>query len=71
MSEYPVRCRIIDVTGREVLPGVEGKTPDESRPHIGKEGLAEEIEEAGEIVRITLDDGTVLWGSECWWTPIC
>lgn len=68
--EYPVRCRIVDVTGEEVFPGLERRTPDESRPHIGKEGLAEWAEWADETVRITLDDGTVLRGSECWWEPI-
>ena len=36
-------------------------------PHIGKEGLAEEVDEN---VRITLDDGTILWGYDCWWEAI-
>ena len=64
---YPTRCRIIDVTGVEVFPGIKGRTPDESKPHIGKEGLAEEARGG---VRITLDDSTILWGCECWWEPI-
>ena len=64
--KYPVRCEILDVTGQEVFPGIEGRTPDESKPHIGKRGLAEEI---GYNVRITLDDGSILWGYECWWKP--
>ncbi len=63
-SEYPVRCRIVDVVGQEVLPGIEGNTPEESKPHIGKMGLAELV---GEDVRITLDGGAILWGYECWW----
>lgn len=69
---YPTRCRIIDVTGEEVFPGIERRTPDESKPHIGKQGVAEEVNfaETGELVRITLDDGALLWGSECWWEPI-
>ena len=66
-AEYPTRCRIVDVTGQEVLPGIEGRTPDESKPHIGKLGLAEEV---GDNVRITLDDGTIIWGYDCWWVPI-
>ncbi len=70
MIEYPIRCKIIDVVGEEVFPGVEGRTPDESKPHIGKMGLAEETGETGETVRITLDDGTIIYGSECWWEPI-
>lgn len=65
--EYPVRCKIIDVVGVEVLPGIEGLTPEVSKPHIGKEGLAEDT---GDNTRITLDDGTIIWGYECWWEPI-
>lgn len=65
--QYPTRCEIIDVTGVEVFPGLEGRTPKESKPHIGKKGLAEEVDEN---VRITLDDGTILWGYECWWVPL-
>jgi hypothetical protein len=44
------------------------RTPDKSKPHIGKQGLAYEID--GLNVRITLDDGTVLMGYECWWKPL-
>jgi len=65
--EYPTRCKIINVTGIDVFPGIEGRTPDESKPHIGKEGLAERV---GEGVRLTLDDGNVLAGYECWWEPM-
>lgn len=65
--KYPTRCKIIDVTGEEVFPGVEGNTPDVSKPHVGKEGLAEEHPNG---VKITLDDGSILMGYECWWTPI-
>lgn len=65
--KYPTRCEIIDVTGHEVLPGIEGMTPEESKPHIGKQGLAEEI---NGNVRITLDDGEVIFGYECWWKPV-
>ena len=65
--EYPTRCKILDLTGVEVFPGFTGRTPDESKPHVGKEGLAERV---GEGVRLTLDDGTILWGDECWWEPM-
>jgi len=65
--EYPTRCRIIDVTGIEVFPGKLGNTPDESKPHIGKEGLAERVDDG---VRVTLDDGTIIMGYSCWWEPI-
>ena len=65
--KYPVRCKIVDVTGIEVMPGMMGRTPDGSKPHVGKCGLAEEV---GDDVRITLDDGNILWGYECWWQHI-
>ena len=67
MIQYPTRCEIVDVTGVEVFPGLEGRTPDESKPHLGKEGLAEKV---GNMVRITLDDGSILQGCDCWWKPI-
>ena len=63
---YPTRCRIVDVAG-EKCHGIEIRTPEESRPHIGKEGIAA-LDGRGDI-RVTLDDGTVLRGSECWWEP--
>ena len=65
--EYPTRCRIIDVTGFEVFPGIIGNTPDESKSHIGKEGLAERAD--GEV-KVTLDDGNIIMGYNCWWEPI-
>lgn len=67
MITYPVRCRIVDVDGELFYPGLVKCTPEESVPHIGKEGLAEEV---GQDVRITLDDGIVLWGWQCWWVPL-
>lgn len=45
---YPTRARIIDVTGRPDL-----RTPEASRAHIGKEGLATMVEEV-----VTNDDGS-------------
>ena len=65
--KYPTRCKILDVTGVEVFPGILGRTPEESKPHIGKEGLAERV---GKDVQITLDDGTIIFGHECWWEPM-
>ena len=66
---YPTRCRIIDIAGEEILPGVFAQTPEASRPHVGKTGTATKLPGA-EGVRIVLDDGTVLWGHQCWWEPI-
>lgn len=66
--KYPTRCRIVDAAGTEILPGFVAKTPAASKPHIGKEGLAEEIDKS--YVRITLDDGGIIYGHECWWVPL-
>ena len=65
--KYPVRCRIMDVTGQEVFPGIIGNTPDISKSHIGKSGLAEKLDDGN--VRITLDDGGIIFGYDCWWEP--
>ena len=65
---YPVRCRIVDFSVSEFKPGIKRRVPKASRPHINKEGLAEKIEDGN--VRITLDDGNILYGSECWWVPL-
>ncbi len=63
----PTRCIIVDVDGDEIFPGIIAKTPKISKPHIGKHGLAEEDDNLN--VKITLDDGTVIMGYECWWQP--
>lgn len=65
---YPTRCRIVDAEGMTLGPWNLG-TPLVSVPHIGKEGLAEMVDN-DTAVRITLDDGVVLYGSECWWVPL-
>ena len=65
--DYPVRCEIIDVVGVEVLPEIMGNTPEVSKPHIGKKGIANECDEG---VKIILDDGNILYGYECWWIRI-
>ena len=71
---YPVRCRIVEASGREIAPGLVTATPPESGPHIGKTGLAEEVPDPdgffGTSVRITLDDGGIIYGYECWWIPL-
>ena len=67
-KKHPTRCRIIDVTGQEIYPGIIGRTPEVSKPHIGKEGQAEDLGNSN--VRITLDDGTILEGCDCWWEAI-
>ena len=80
-EEYPTRCKIVEASlgitlfdkmiSFETPSGnrreTRRKTPDVSKPHIGKLGKAELIDDE---VRITLDDGNIIWGYECWWIPI-
>ena len=67
--KYPTRCRIIDVTGRpSFIDGIELRTPEKSKFHIGKEGIARRMKNRN--IKITLDDGNILMGHECWWEPI-
>jgi len=77
--EYPVRCRIKDVAGKEVRPGVIGLTPPISVPHLEKTGIAEKVHMkmkfGGKLisidgVKITLDTGGVIYGHQCWWEAI-
>lgn len=67
MTKYPVRCEIVDATGRRIGPLI-AKTPNVSKPHIGKRGLAEKMKDG--CVRITLDDGTIIYGHQCWWKAL-
>lgn len=69
MYNYPVRCVILDIAGESIGLddfGVVAATPEVSKKHIGKHGIAE-IEDEW-TVKITLDDGSILYGYECWWT---
>jgi len=66
-GEYPVRCRIEDVAGQEVSPGIIGAAPKVSVPYIGAEGNADYD---GGVVKITLDNGAILYGYQCWWIPL-
>ena len=68
--KYPVRCVILDIAGESIgFDELElvAATPEVSKPHIGKHGLAERIDEFD--VKITLDDGSIIHGYECWWIP--
>lgn len=74
MLKYPVRCEIVDAEAGGGWKDHGMKTPEVSRPHIGKHGTARviECEESifGERVEITLDDGNIIYGDECWWVRI-
>lgn len=66
-QEYPTRCQIVDANGKS-WHGLEMRTPKASYPHLGKFGKAELMDNI--FVKITLDDGNIIWGHECWWKPI-
>lgn len=66
LLDRKIRCQIIDVDGEFLYPRVVAKTPEISRAHVGKYGYAER---ENDTYRITLDDGTILMGYECWWQP--
>jgi len=73
--EYPTRCVIRDIEGDPLDDtGLVARTPEVSRQYIGQRGLAEKVPDSdsifGESVRITLDSGDVIWGYECWWSPL-
>lgn len=38
--------------------------------HIGKQGVIAEVSKDDGMPKIELDDGTILFGYECWWLPI-
>ena len=77
---YPTRCLLIDADGsvyREIRDSIGRviqicrKNPEPSKPHIGKKGIAERLDKDGvQVVQITLDDNTVILGSDCWWLPL-
>ena len=70
-----IRCKIIDVEGQSYR-GCVLHTPEISYPHINKLGYAKEVYldvegfEDIPTVKITLDDGNILMGYECWWEPV-
>lgn len=61
--------RILDVDGVEMHNMVLA-TPEVSKPHVGKEGeiVGEDPDWGSPLIR--LDDGTELYGYECWWEPV-
>lgn len=68
--KYPMRCVIVDIAGKlidEFNLNIVAATPEISKPHVGKHGLAERIDDW--TVKITLDDGNIIYGYECWWMP--
>ena len=72
MSGVGTRVQIISAAGLLML---DGSMPlDDPRPeYIGKEGTITSWEPMGNGLSspvITLDDGMIIHGYECWWCPI-
>jgi hypothetical protein len=70
-----VRVQIIQAGGSPLpVPGVVAADPATAVPNFGKYGWCEMnafCPALGEEnPKITLDDGTVIWGYQCWWQPI-
>lgn len=73
-DEGHVRVRIVPVSGTEIAPGVVGNDPTPARQNMNKEGWCDETAFCEDLgysnPKITLDDGTVIWGYQCWWSPV-
>jgi hypothetical protein len=78
-TRFPVAVLIIDVDdehGTVQWNGMSIQTPEPSKPYIGQVGTAERVADPDpemgifDTVRITMPDGHVLWGWECWWAPV-
>ncbi len=67
-GSYPVKCCIIDVDGLSFSSVHDAATPEVSVPHIGKRGSADKTIDGR--VTITLEDGSIIYGDECWWEPL-
>jgi hypothetical protein len=69
-----VRVRIEQADGVEILPGIVAADPEAAKPYFEKLGWCDEQAFSPELGRpnpkITLDDGSVLWGYECWWSYV-
>jgi hypothetical protein len=68
-----LRVRIHDAAGGTFF-GAETINPDAAVPNIGKTGWCEPNAFCPALgrsnPRIVLDDGTVIWGYQCWWGEI-
>lgn len=69
-----VRVRIVEAAGTALPGGLMAADPPAAQPHFEKLGWC--IDAPCEALggrgnpKITLDDGSVLWGYQCWWEPV-
>lgn len=70
-----VRVQVESAAGVEVFPGVIGADPPAAQANMSEYGWVEwghpfEDDPAFRNPKITLDNGNVIWGYECWWKPV-
>ncbi len=67
------RVRIVKAEGTLLDDGDHVYTRADPHPeHVEKLGTIIAIRKTGGLKgspKILLDDGTIIWGYECWWTP--
>jgi hypothetical protein len=68
-----LRVQVQDAAGGSFF-GLPTANPEEAVPNLGKTGWCEPKAFCPELgctnPRIVLDDGTVIWGYQCWWAEI-
>ncbi len=62
MDTFPMRCQIVEGNPYDGPPRSE-----DGSPYIGEFGVVDMVD--GKEV-VTLDNGTVVDGSQCWWAPV-
>ena len=67
VPRFPLHVRIIDPRNHPYAQGYRMTAPPASVPHLGKSGLIRSSWKPGDSPKIELEDGTVLYGYECWW----
>ncbi len=68
-----LRVRIVQAEGQPLDAGFVAADPPKAQANMRKEGWCEvdaPHPAFGTNPKITLDDGTVIWGFECWWEPV-
>jgi hypothetical protein len=61
----PELYRLGEYVGREPYPGIGNTDSTRGQPEYQAWGRT-----GAPAPKINLDDGTVIWGPECWWWPV-
>lgn len=70
VMERPIGTRVMIVEDPGSIGGLETATPEVSKPKLGRMGTITEYVHNGLSPKIELDDGSVLYGYECWWKEV-